>query len=133
MCEGPILINMLKFAVPLMLSSILQLLFNAADVAVVGKFASDTSLGAVGCTGSLINLLTNLFVGLSVGANVIAARHFGAKREEELRKSIHTSMLVAIIAGAVLTVIGVLFAGPILELMNTTITIMNKAAINTHA
>lgn len=120
MCEGPILINMLKFAVPLMLSSILQLLFNAADVAVVGKFASDTSLGAVGCTGSLINLLTNLFVGLSVGANVIAARHFGAKREEELRKSIHTSMLVAIIAGAVLTVIGVLFAGPILELMNTT-------------
>ncbi|MBO4510641.1 MAG: oligosaccharide flippase family protein, partial [Lachnospiraceae bacterium] len=70
MCEGSILPKMLKFAVPLMLSSILQLLFNAADVVVVGKFAGDNALAAVGCTGSLINLLCNLFMGLSVGANV---------------------------------------------------------------
>ena len=81
MCEGAILPKMLKFAVPLMLSSILQLLFNAADVVVVGKFAGDDALAAVGCTGSLINLLTNLFMGLSVGANVMVARHYGAKQE----------------------------------------------------
>jgi len=119
MCEGPILINMLKFTIPLMLSSILQLLFNAADVVVVGKFAGDNSLGAVGCTGSLINLLTNLFVGLSVGANVMAARHYGAKQEDELTKSVHTSMVIAVIGGALLTLVGVLFAEPILRLMDT--------------
>ena len=119
MCEGPILGKMLKFAIPLMLSSILQLLFNAADVVVVGKFAGDNSLAAVGCTGSLVNLLTNLFVGLSVGANVMTARHYGAQHEYELSESIHTSMLVAIVAGAILTVIGVVFSGGILELMQT--------------
>lgn len=119
MCEGPIFINMLKFTIPLMLSSILQLLFNAADVVVVGKFAGDNSLGAVGCTGSLINLLTNLFVGLSVGANVMAARHFGAGQEEELTKSVHTSMVIALAGGVLLTLTGVVFAEPILRLMDT--------------
>lgn len=119
MCEGPILIKMLKFAVPLMLSSILQLLFNAADVVVVGKFAGDNSLAAVGCTGSLVNLLTNLFIGLSVGANVMSARHYGAEQKEELEKCVHTSMSVAFLAGILLTVIGVLFSGKILALMDT--------------
>ena len=84
MCNGPILKKMLIFALPLMLSSILQLLFNAADIVVVGRFAGDDSLAAVGSTSSLINLLTNLFIGLSVGANVLVARYFGAKKEEEL-------------------------------------------------
>lgn len=129
MCEGPILSKMLKFAIPLMLSSILQLLFNAADVVVVGKFAGDASLGAVGCTGSMVNLLTNLFVGLSVGANVMTARYYGAKREYELSESIHTSMLVAVIAGAILMAVGLIFSERILELMGTPEDILPKATL----
>lgn len=119
MCEGPILSKMLKFAFPLILSNILQLLFNAADVVVVGKFAGDDALGAVGCTGSLVNLLTNLFIGLSVGANVMTARYYGARREQDLSESIHTSMVVAVITGAILTAIGVIFSGTFLSMMQT--------------
>lgn len=129
MCEGPILPKMLKFAVPLMLSSILQLLFNAADVVVVGKFAGDDALAAVGCTGSLINLLINLFMGLSVGANVMVARHFGAKREDELKKSVHTSMLLSVLGGLLLTGVGVLFTEGILELMETPAEVLPLAAL----
>ncbi|MBR6473919.1 MAG: MATE family efflux transporter [Lachnospiraceae bacterium] len=129
MCEGQILPKMLKFAVPLMLSSILQLLFNAADVVVVGKFAGDDALAAVGCTGSLINLLINLFMGLSVGANVMVARHFGAKRDDELRKSVHTSMLLSMLGGLLLTGVGVMFTEGILELMETPAEVLPLAAL----
>lgn len=129
MCSGPILSKMLSFAIPLMLSGVLQLLFNAADVIVVGKFAGDNSLGAVGCNGSLINLLTNLFIGLSVGANVMAARHYGAGQEEELGRSIHTSMLVSVISGAILTTAGLLFAEKLLILMKTPEPILPLAAL----
>ena len=129
MCEGPILPKMLRFAVPLMFSSILQLLFNAADVVVVGKFAGDDALAAVGCTGSLINLLINLFMGLSVGANVMVARHFGAKRESELKKSVHTSMLLSVLGGLLLTGVGVLFTEGILELMETPTEVLPLAAL----
>ena len=83
MCSGNIIGKMLIFALPLMISSILQLLFNAADVIVVGRFAGDNSLAAVGSTGSLVNLLTNVFLGLSVGANVMVARYKGAGRDDE--------------------------------------------------
>lgn len=121
--------KMLKFAVPLMLSSILQLLFNAADVVVVGKFAGDDALAAVGCTGSLINLLINLFMGLSVGANVMVARHYGAKRESELKKSVHTSMLLSVLGGLLLTGVGVLFTEGILELMETPTEVLPLAAL----
>ena len=79
MCSGPLPGKILRFAIPLMLSSILQLLFNAADVIVVGRFAGSTSLAAVGSTGALINLLTNVFLGLSIGTNVLVARYFGAR------------------------------------------------------
>lgn len=129
MCEGPILPKMLRFAVPLMFSSILQLLFNAADVVVVGKFAGDDALAAVGCTGSLINLLINLFMGLSVGANVMVARHFGAKRESELKKSVHTSMLLSVLGGLLLTGVGVFFTEGILELMETPAEVLPLAAL----
>ncbi len=129
MCEGAVLPKMLKFTVPLMLSSILQLLFNAADVVVVGKFAGDDALAAVGCTGSLINLLINLFVGLSVGANVMAARHYGAKQEDELKKSVHTSMLLSIIGGIVLNAVGVLWTEGILKLMETPESVLPLAAL----
>ena len=129
MCEGAVLPKMLRFTVPLMLSSILQLLFNAADVVVVGKFAGDDALAAVGCTGSLINLLTNLFMGLSVGANVMAARHYGAKQEDELKKSVHTSMVLSLLGGMILTVVGVLFTEGILGLMKTPDEVLPLAAM----
>lgn len=129
MCEGAVLPKMLKFAVPLMLSSILQLLFNAADVVVVGKFAGDNALAAVGCTGSLINLLCNLFIGLSVGANVMVARHYGAKQEDELKKSVHTAMLLSVIGGLILMFVGVLFTEGILGLMNTPEEVLPLAAL----
>ena len=129
MCEGPILPKLLKFAIPLMLSSILQLMFNAADVVVVGRFAGDNSLAAVGCTGSLINLLINLFVGLSVGTNVMAARHYGAKQVHELHATIHTSITIAIGGGVVLTFVGVLFTKGILELMGTPEAVLPLAAL----
>ncbi len=117
MCNGPILGKMLLFTLPLMASSMLQLLFNAADVIVVGKFAGDTALAAVGSTTSLVLLLSNLFIGLSVGVNVLAARYFGAKRGNELSKTVHTSLLMSLICGVMLTVIGIVVANPILKLM----------------
>lgn len=129
MCSGPILSKMLMFALPLMLSSVLQLLFNAADVVVVGKFAGDNSLAAVGCTGSLVNLLVNLFVGLSVGANVMSARHFGAKQYDELSRTVHTAITVAAISGIILTFIGVVFADNILRLMSTPEPVLPLAAL----
>ena len=117
MCSGAILPKLLRFSVPLTLSTMLQLLFNAADVVVVGRFAGDNSLAAVGSNTALINLLTNLFLGLSIGANILAARHYGAHEEEELRKTVHTSVLLAIVSGIVLSVIGVAGARDILILM----------------
>ena len=129
MCEGAILPKMLKFALPLMLSSILQLLFNAADVIVVGRFAGDNSLAAVGCTGSLINLLINIFIGLSVGTNVMAARHYGAKQKQELSATVHTSVMIAILGGILLTVVGVVFTKGILELMGTPEPVLPLAAL----
>ena len=101
------------------LSSILQLLFNAADVIVVGNFAGDDSLGAVGSTTSLINLLVNLFIGLSVGANVLTARYFGAKQKKDLDETVHTAMALSIISGIVLTIVGIIGAPVILKWMGT--------------
>ncbi len=129
MCNGPILGKLLMFAVPLMLSSILQLLFNAADVIVVGRFAGDNSLAAVGSTSSLINLLVNLFMGLSIGSNVMAARFFGAKDEKSLSDTVHTSILVSIISGVILTFIGCIFAPQILKLMQTPPEVLPLAAL----
>lgn len=119
MCEGPILKKMLLFALPLMASSLLQLLFNAADIIVVGRFAGDHSLAAVGSTSSLINLLVNLFMGCSVGTNVLTARYFGAKKKEDLSDTVHTTIALSIVSGLLLTVIGVLGAPVLLELMQT--------------
>ncbi|MGN0631462.1 MAG: MATE family efflux transporter, partial [Ruminococcus sp.] len=120
---------MLLFTLPLMLSSILQLLFNAADVVVVGKFAGDNSLAAVGSTTALINLLTNLFIGLSVGANVTAARFFGGKSEQELSRTVHTSIALSIVSGLALTGIGLIFAKQMLILMQTPAEVCDLAAL----
>lgn len=129
MCNGPILKKMLVFALPLMLSSILQLLFNAADIVVVGRFAGDESLAAVGSTSSLINLLTNLFIGLSVGSNVLVARYFGAKKEEELRETVHTAMTLSLIGGVALTVIGIVGVPLILTWMQSPPEVINLSII----
>ncbi len=92
MCNGPLFGKILTFSLPLMLSGILQLLFNAADTVVVGRFAGSTALAAVGSTSSLINLLTNLFIGFSVGANVLIARFYGAKKEKDASETVHSIM-----------------------------------------
>ena len=117
MLNGAIFPKLLRFAVPLTLSTMLQLLFNAADVVVVGRYAGDNSLAAVGSNTALINLLTNLFLGLSIGANILAARHYGAHEDEELSKTVHTSILLSIYSGLLLTVVGILGARTILEWM----------------
>ena len=119
MCNGPLFGKILLFTLPLMLSGILQLLFNAADVVVVGRFAGNEALAAVGSTGSLTNLLVNLFIGLSVGANVLVARYYGAKAWEEVSQTVHTSMLVSAVGGIVLAFIGIVLARPLLLLMDT--------------
>ncbi len=118
MCSGPILGKMLLFALPLIASSMLQLLFNAADVIVVGKFAGDNSLAAVGSNGSLVGLLTNLFLGLSVGVNVLVARYYGANDTENIEDTVHTAIAISIISGVILTLVGCLGAGALLKLMN---------------
>ena len=127
MCNGPITGKMLRFALPLMLSSMLQFLFNAADIITVGKFGSEHSLAAVGSNTALINLLTNLFIGLSIGANVLVARFYGAKNGEELNETVHTAMLLSLISGLILTVTGVIFARYFLIWMKTPAEILDLA------
>lgn len=119
MLNGRLLPAVLMFSIPLMLSYVLQLLFNAADIVVVGKFAGENSLAAVGSNTALINLLTNLFMGMATAANVISAQHIGAKRRVNLRRTIHTSLSLGIISGVVLALTGILLARQILELMAT--------------
>ena len=127
--EGPILSKLLQFSIPLILSSLLQLLFNAADVVVVGRFAGNNSLAAVGSTGSLINLLVNLFMGLSIGTNVVAANYFGAKRSRELQKTVHTSILISLVCGVVLTFVGVIGSKYILMLMQAPHEVLTLATL----
>lgn len=119
MTQGPILGNLLKFSIPVICSNFLQLVFNAADVAVVGQFAGDASLAAVGSCTSLINLLINLFMGLSIGTNVIAARHFGAKASEKIQKTVHTSIAISIICGGCITLLGLFLSKFLLIRMHT--------------
>lgn len=128
-CHGPILKKLLLFAIPLMLSSILQLLFNAADIIVVGRYAGSTSLAAVGSTTSLINLLTNLFIGLSIGVNVLIARYYGSKREKELTKSISTAIYMSLMCGLLLCFITLICAPPLLRQMGTPENVLYKASI----
>ena len=116
--SGPMLQKIILFSLPLAASSILQLLFNAADVVVVGRFAGSTALAAVGSNGALINLLVNLFVGLSLGANVVAARCFGAKDDEGVRNTVQTSVTLGLVSGFLLAVVGFFAARVLLELMS---------------
>lgn len=119
MCHGPLLGKILVFYIPLMLSGILQLLFNAADIIVVGQFAGNESLAAVGSTGALINLIINLFIGLSVGANVLVARYYGANQQTELKEMVQTAIATSVISGILLVFVGFFVAKPALTLMGT--------------
>lgn len=129
MLEGAILPKMLLFAIPLMASSVLQLLFNAADIIVVGKFAGDNALAAVGSNGALINLLVNFFVGLSVGVNVLVARYYASNQEENLRETVHTAMLLSVLSGVLLTFVGCLGAKQILVWMKSPDEVIELAAV----
>ena len=129
MTHGPLLGKMLRFAFPLMISSVLQLLFNAADVIVVGRFAGSNALAAVGSTGALINLLVNLFIGLSVGTNVIVARYVGANDWKDAHEAVHTSVLLSLLGGSFLVLVGLLLAKPLLTLMGTPNEVLDLAAV----
>ena len=119
MCNGSIMDKLISFSLPLMLSGILQLMFNAVDIVVVGRFSGSEALAAVGSTTALINVFTNLFIGISLGANVLAARFYASGKDEEMSETVHTSILLALVSGVIMAFLGVLFARICLELMDT--------------
>lgn len=119
MLEGPLYSGIIRYTIPIILSSVLQLLFNAADLVVVGQFCGSISVGAVSATGAITNLIINLFVGLSIGAGVCVAHGLGGQKNEEVHRTVHTAIPVALISGVILTMIGVPLARPLLEMMNT--------------
>ena len=129
MCNGPLAGKILLFAIPLIASSLLQLLFNAADVVVVGKFVGKEALAAVGSNTSLINLLVNLFVGLSVGANVVVARDLGAGRKEKVNEDIHTTLTLALISGIGMMIFGVIMVRQLLEWMSSPTDVIDLATV----
>ena len=129
MCHGPLLGKLLTFSLPLMLSGVLQLLFNAADIVVVGQYVGSSALAAVGSTGSLINLLVNLLIGLSVGTNVMVARYYGARQVEKVGQTVHTAVLLSLVSGVVMIAVGGILAGPLLTLMGTPDTVLDQAAV----
>lgn len=129
MCNGPLLGKILRFSIPLMLSGVLQLLFNAADIIVVGRFTGSDALAAVGSTGALINLLINVFIGLSIGTNVLVARYYGARDAQGLSETVHTSVLLSFICGIIMIFVGILLAEPLLSLMGTPDNVLSQAAL----
>ncbi len=129
MCNGPLLGKIMIFYIPLMLSGILQLLFNAADIVVVGRFAGNEALAAVGSTSSLTNLIVNLFIGLSVGANVLVARFYGAKQDEELKETVQTAIGTAVAGGVILIFLGFFLSKPALGWMGTPEDVINHSVL----
>ena len=124
MIQGPLLPGIILYTIPIILTSLLQLLFNAADLIVVGRFCGSVSVAAVGATGSITNLMVNFFIGLSVGAGVTVAHGLGSREEEMVRNTVHTALPMALVSGAALTVVGVLFSGKFLTLMGTPDTVL---------
>ena len=129
MTQGPIFSQVIFFALPIMLSGILQLLFNAADTIVVGRFAGNQALAAVGSVGSLNNLIISLFIGLSVGANVLVARYTGSRNSDAVAQTVHTSVLLSVLGGLLLTVIGVALAKPLLAIMGSPEDVIDLAVL----
>ena len=129
MCNGSIMDKLISFSLPLMLSSILQLMFNAVDIIVVGRFSGRQALAAVGSTTALINIFTNLFIGISLGANVLAARYFAAGRDKEMSEAVHTAITLALISGIMMAFIGIGASGFALRLMDTPSDVIGQSAI----
>lgn len=129
MCNGTIMDKLISFAIPLMLSGILQLMFNAVDIVVVGRFSGSQALAAVGSTTALINVFTNLFIGISLGANVLAARYYAAGKTKEMSETVHTAIALALVSGVVMAVIGVVFARGALEIMGTPDDVIGKSTL----
>lgn len=129
MCNGTIMDKLISFSLPLMISSILQLMFNAVDIIVVGKFSGSQALAAVGSTTALINIFTNLFIGISLGANVLAARYHAAKREKEMSEAVHTAVAFALVSGVLMAFVGAAFSRPALELMGTPEDVIGQSVV----
>ena len=129
MCNGSIMDKLISFSLPLMVSGILQLAFNAVDIIVVGRFSGSQALAAVGSTTALINVFTNLFIGISLGANVLAARFYAAGKDREMSETVHTSITLALISGIMMAVIGVLLAKWALEIMGTPDDVIDLAVL----
>ena len=129
MLEGPLFLSIVLYTIPIILTSILQLLFNAADLVIVGRFCGSISVAAVGATGSITNLMVNFFIGLSVGAGVTVAHGLGGFRSDEVHKTIHTALPMALVSGVVLTFIGVSFSETFLRMMGTPETVLPLSAV----
>ena len=127
--QGRIFPTVFSLAVPIMLTSVLQLLFNAADLVVVGNYCGPDSVAAVGATTSLTTLITNIFIGLSVGSSVAVAHAYGAHDDRTMHKTVHTAIFTAIVAGLVLAAVGITFCETFLEWMDTPKDIIPKSAI----
>ena len=129
MCNGSIMDKLISFSLPLMLSGILQLMFNAVDIVVVGRFSGSSALAAVGSTTALINVFTNLFIGVSLGANVLAARFYASGRQKEMSETVHTSILLALVSGVAMAIIGLIFSRGALELMGTPGDVIDQSSL----
>ena len=129
MCNGTIMDKLVSFSVPLMISGILQILFNAVDIIVVGRFSGSQALAAVGSTSALINMMINLFIGISLGANVLAARFYAADRKKEMSETVHTSIMLALISGILMVFVGLICARWSLELMDTPDDVIAQATL----
>ncbi|MBR5944290.1 MAG: MATE family efflux transporter, partial [Lachnospiraceae bacterium] len=129
MVNGPLLSKLIVFSIPVLLQGILQLLFNAADIVVVGRFAGNTALAAVGATGSLVCLLLNLFMGLATGTNVLVARYYGCNSEKDVKETVSTSLYTAFFGGILLIFVGFFFSRPLLQMMNTPYDVLDQAVL----
>ena len=129
MCNGTIMDKLISFSLPLMLSGILQLMFNAVDIIVVGRFSGSQALAAVGSTTALINVFTNLFIGISLGANVLAARFYAAGKDREMSDTVHTAVTLALVSGIVMAFVGLFFSRWALELMGTPDDVIGQSAL----
>lgn len=127
--EGPLFWNIIRYTIPIILTSILQLLFNAADLVVVGRFCGSLSVAAVGATGSISHLMVNFFIGLSAGAGVTVAHALGGREDEAVHRTVHTAMSAALVSGAILTVMGVCFSETFLRMMSTPENVLPLSAV----
>ena len=129
MCNGTIMDKLVSFSLPLMLSGILQLMFNTVDIIVVGQFTGSEALAAVGSTTALIAVFTNLFIGISLGANVLAARFYASGKNKEMSETVHTAIALAFVSGMIMAVVGLLFSRLALEIMGTPDNVIDQSTL----